>query len=144
MKQYLLPENGRFYKANLHCHSTFSDGDWTVEKLKEEYQKRGYSVIAYSDHDRCISHNELTDNDFLALTAYEADVSDWVVKDSNFRRCYHFNCFARDKFADGREVKPLPDYRDLDAVNAFIAKLNDAGFLVAYNHPNWSLQTLDD
>ena len=69
MKQYLLPENGRFYKANLHCHSTFSDGDWTVEKLKEEYQKRGYSVIAYSDHDRCISHNELTDSDFLALTA---------------------------------------------------------------------------
>ena len=40
MKQYLLPENGRFYKANLHCQTTISDGDWTVEKIKEEYQKR--------------------------------------------------------------------------------------------------------
>ena len=33
MKKYLLPENGNFYKANLHCHSTFSDGKWTPEEL---------------------------------------------------------------------------------------------------------------
>ena len=26
MKKYLLQENGNFYKANLHCHSTYSDG----------------------------------------------------------------------------------------------------------------------
>ena len=26
MRKYLLPEKGTFYKANLHCHATFSDG----------------------------------------------------------------------------------------------------------------------
>lgn len=26
MKQYLIPHEGRFFKANLHAHSTFSDG----------------------------------------------------------------------------------------------------------------------
>ena len=25
MKRYLLPDEGQFYKANLHSHSTFSD-----------------------------------------------------------------------------------------------------------------------
>ena len=144
MKTHLLPERGRFYKANMHCHSTCSDGKWTVETLKEEYMKRGYSVVAFSDHDRCISHNELSGADFLALTAYEADVSDWAVKDSRFRRCYHFNCFAKSPEADGREVTPVPEYRDMAAVNDFVARLNEAGFLVCYNHPNWSQQTLDD
>ena len=29
MKKFLLPENGNFYKANLHCHTTISDGRLT-------------------------------------------------------------------------------------------------------------------
>ena len=35
MKQYLLPENGKFYKVNMHSHSTYSDGVQTPEQLKE-------------------------------------------------------------------------------------------------------------
>ena len=38
MRKYLLPENGNFYKANLHCHSTVSDGTLTPEEMKEEEQ----------------------------------------------------------------------------------------------------------
>ena len=33
MKVYLLPQNGNYYKANLHSHSTLSDGKWTVEEM---------------------------------------------------------------------------------------------------------------
>ena len=36
MKKYLLPQNGSFYKANLHCHSTVSDGRWSPEEIKKE------------------------------------------------------------------------------------------------------------
>ena len=50
MRKYLLPKDGIFYKANLHCHSTHSDGKLTVEQLKEVYKKEGYSVVAFSDH----------------------------------------------------------------------------------------------
>ena len=46
----LFPGNGRFYKANLHCHSTFSDGRFTVETIKEAYKSHGYSAVAFSDH----------------------------------------------------------------------------------------------
>lgn len=68
MKQYLLPEAGQFYKANLHCHSTVSDGRLSPEELKELYMRHGYSIIAYTDHEVLIPHPELTDDKFLALT----------------------------------------------------------------------------
>ena len=73
MKKFLLPESGQFYKSNLHCHSTISDGGWTPEQLKEEYAKRGYSIIAYTDHNIMIPHHDLTDDKFLALTGFEMD-----------------------------------------------------------------------
>ena len=34
MKKYLLPENSNFYKANLHCHTTISDGRLTPEEIE--------------------------------------------------------------------------------------------------------------
>ena len=75
MRKYLLPESGNFYKANLHCHTNVSDGKWTPEKVKEEYKKMGYSVIAYTDHNIMLPHPDLTDDSFLALTGYEINIS---------------------------------------------------------------------
>jgi predicted metal-dependent phosphoesterase TrpH len=56
MKKYLLPESGSFYKANLHCDTNVSDGKWTPEKVKEEYAKQGYSIVAYTDHNIMLPH----------------------------------------------------------------------------------------
>lgn len=41
MRKYLLPKDGEFYKANLHCHSVISDGRWTPEQIKENYKAQG-------------------------------------------------------------------------------------------------------
>ncbi len=60
MKKYLLPENGSFYKANLHCHSTVSDAKLTPEEIKKAYMEHGYSIVAYTDHDVLVPHNDLT------------------------------------------------------------------------------------
>lgn len=35
-RKILLNPEGNWYKANLHCHCTVSDGAWTAEKNKEE------------------------------------------------------------------------------------------------------------
>ena len=35
----LLPEGAPGYKANLHCHTTLSDGEFTPEQVKAAYQK---------------------------------------------------------------------------------------------------------
>ena len=74
LRDYLLPENGQFYKANLHSHSFLSDGKLTPEEMKNLYKSHGYSVLAYTDHDIFIPHHDLTDENFLALSGFEAEL----------------------------------------------------------------------
>ena len=37
MKKHLFPEGARFYKANLHCHTTRSDGALTPDEVKAAF-----------------------------------------------------------------------------------------------------------
>lgn len=73
MKIY-LDETKNYYKANLHCHTTRSDGRATPEAVKEEYKKRGYSAVAFTEHDHLLNSSHLTDEDFVAITACELTV----------------------------------------------------------------------
>lgn len=143
MKQYLLPENGKFYKANMHCHTVLSDGCLNPAEIKKEYMARGYSIVAFTDHENFFTHNDLTDDDFLAINGYEIDISQKNVANGYFTKCYHFNAYSLND-ADKRIVLPKPAYEDIDGINKFIDSLNNTGFIVCYNHPYWSLQTLDD
>ena len=77
MKQFFLPESGGAFKANLHCHSTVSDGRLTVGEIKAQYMKHGYSIVAFTDHDVLLSHADLNEpGRFLALNGYEMEVNE--------------------------------------------------------------------
>ena len=67
----LLDEKKGYLKANMHCHTTCSDGRLTPEEIKEEYKKRGYSVVAFTDHEVMVDQSHLCDETFLALNGYE-------------------------------------------------------------------------
>lgn len=147
--QILLPEAG-YYKANLHCHTTLSDGEFTPEQIKAAYQEQGYSIVAFTDHRRYENHTQLNDEGFLALAALEVDLTeepapgrDWPV-----RKCYHLNLLDTDPsvHAAEKQASPLPAcaYGDLEGLNRYIQEMNDLGFLVCYNHPYWSLQDWRD
>ena len=71
MKQYLLPETGNFYKVNMHAHTALSDGTQTPEEVKELYKAKGYSAVAFTDHELMLDHSDLTDDEFVAITSYE-------------------------------------------------------------------------
>jgi hypothetical protein len=165
MKQYLLPEGGRFYKANMHMHTTISDGKMTPEEVKEFYRSRGYSIVAFTDHEAILPHNELTDDTFLAITAVEASINDDWPGGHVHNRCYHMNLYAKNPDAvsypvyDSRYLWPEHAINSVSeecsavkyrrhysnaGMNDLIKKANDAGFLVSYNHPVWSLQRYPD
>ena len=88
MKKIILTGEKRFYKANLHCHSVISDGAKTPEELKNMYMRQGYSIIAYTDHDVLLSHNELSDDNFLALNGYEMEIEEEKVAPVYLRACH--------------------------------------------------------
>lgn len=165
MKKYLLPQGGQFYKANLHCHSTISDGKWTPEQIKEEYKKKGYSIVAYTDHDVMIPHPELNDEDFLAMTGYEIEVTDNISGlDFKHRKTCHMClvalspeiekqvCWHREKYLIGNgaqyrdQVKfdeTLPDFERTytpECINEIMRTGRENGFFVTYNHPCWSME----
>lgn len=144
----LLPRSGSFYKANLHCHTINSDGHWTPEQVKAEYQKRGYSIVAYTDHRHYGWYPELMDDTFVPLAAYEGDLNEPFRKPGDFQRVrtYHINFYDTDPAGRGgfTAVQPPQRYGDIHSLNQFLFEMNEKGFLACYNHPYWSLQNYTD
>lgn len=43
--------SGKWYKANLHCHTTTSDGEASIAERIEQYREHGYDILAITDHE---------------------------------------------------------------------------------------------
>lgn len=162
MKKYLIPEGGKFYKASLHAHSTESDGNHTPAELKALYQAQGYSVLALTDHEVFIPHNEMTEGDFLVLNGIEAAVGS--ILPGYYKSCdmglialspdiINHPLWHRSKFRGGRVTdetrakirfdESLPDFErnyHVGCVNQMMQTAKEKGFFVIYNHPQSSLE----
>ena len=161
MRKYLLPQSKNAYKANLHCHSTVSDGKMSPEVLKEKYKGEGYSILAYTDHEVLALHSELSDGEFLALAGYEIQIYGDMELPKLLRRVCHINAYPEDPTNNRMPFFNLDDVMRLDVtpnlslatydgdgneykeysakgINSLIKKLRNAGFIVSYNHPTWS------
>ena len=170
MKRYIISPELNWYRANMHCHTTVSDGYYTPEKIKEAYKEMGYSIVAYTDHEIIRDQSHLTDDEFLAITS-----SEFSITDSNFafempkgasmdawraRRTVHLGVYSKDphnlfhpatdegafnwwksqgKDMTGAECDGYTRVYTVESINETIKRLNENGFLVSLNHPNWSL-----
>ena len=168
MIKWILPEEGGAYKANLHCHTTVSDGRLSPEEVKAYYRKHGYSVIAYTDHDVLVPHPELNEEGkFLTLNGYELEVNEsgfdrpfgspktchmcFIAKepDNLTQVCYH-----KDRYIWGHAKDYIPSLKfDRDdyvrvfsheGISDMMRRGREAGFFVTYNHPAWSMEDYSD
>lgn len=169
MKKHLFPENGKFYKANMHCHTVLSDGNLTAQEVKEAYLAHGYSVVAFTDHEALLDHSDLTDERFIALNGYETaikQINGVSTLKATTMPVHHINfikkkphdtvqfCFFPANFTPGRCKEHLPflsyvgEICEYEYTADFFKHLTDEahknGCLVHYNHPRWSLQTAND
>jgi len=160
-KRHLLPQVDHFFKANLHTHSTISDGKLSPEEVKEGYKALGYQILCLTDHNTIVDHSAMNEPDFLMLTGIEININgpDYSTVSG---KTYHMNLIAKDPknlwcparlrrwFPVHEEYESKTQYGDLvlqydrESVNSLIAKANEKGFLVMYNHPTWSCQTYED
>lgn len=163
---YLISPDKPQFKANLHSHSTCSDGKKTPLQLKEAYKAHGYQILAITDHEYPCHHQDLNEPGFMMLTGYEAYIRD--NKDGLYDvygEEVHLNLFARDPHNEtmicndpryggylersGRTNIPLagskePRQYTHDYLRYFIATAQQNGYLVAYNHPYWSWVSKED
>jgi hypothetical protein len=167
VKKVLLSAKVPFYKVNLHCHTTVSDGKLTPLEIKEYYKSNGYSAVCFSDHEVLVDHGDLTDGSFIALKGYEISTneSDGSWGWSHTTKSAHFNLLCKTPDVDKQvcynpyavwggaasykdKVKYLGNicmrvHSDM-GLNYIIRQANENGFLVTYNHPAWSLHTYGD
>ena len=156
----LLPD-GMGVKANLHGHTTDSDGVFTPEQIKKFYKDKGYSVCAYTDHLYMRDRSSLCDESFIALNGYENVLCDG--RPGEICKCYHFNIYSprpdkvgmvgvspwfyeawnKNKTKEEKELSPVLDFcseeHSVRNANAIIKRADEEGYAVIYNHPLWSL-----
>ena len=145
--KHLLPQHGNLYKANLHCHTTCSDGRFTPEEIKAMYKEKGYSVVAFTDHGRAYPQSHLTDENFLALIGLEVGLGEYRKGDwrYNIRKNCDIGLISSDPEFRGTMGHEKYDGRySPEVVNDIMRTYRNAGFFVTHNHPAWSLERYED
>lgn len=136
---------GRFYRGNLHTHSTLSDGVLTPEEVCRRYKAEGY--------------------DFIALTEHFIGIYDFPIADTVPFRDDSFTTILGAELHSGAQENGelwhilavgLPSDFTPPATRTFIAedgqetgpeiaaRAVEAGAYVAIAHPHWSNLTHDD
>ena len=140
MRKYLLPKEGNFYKANLHSHSTLSDGRLTPEEMKQLYKSNGYSILAYTDHNVFTDFSCLSDDTFLILNGSEEDVK----TPDSAKKC-HVGFIALDASVSKRvDLSGLNREHTPEYICSMIKRGTDSGFFAVFNHPTWSMEEYTD
>lgn len=170
MKKYLLPSDGTFFKANMHCHSNYSDGILSPVELKELYKSRGYAVLAITDHEAIFDHGYLDDEEFLTIPGYEKEINDYSHFEEKYDwfsvRTTHLCIYPKDRkntdticfdpdFVHPKfqwmhnpklkkqvtwQGEPFVCEPTVESINYILKEAQDRGYFVTLNHPEWSQQ----
>ncbi len=122
-------QKGKWFKCNLHTHTTTSDGDSSLEQRVKQYREKGYSILAVTDHEKTNDVSPFCDKDFLVLSGMETHP---ICSDQN--DLFHFVCL---NVPHGFSI---PD--DMDA-NSRIKLVKRAGGEVIFAHPYWCGQNVN-
>lgn len=165
--QILIDKSRNFYKANLHCHTTLSDGNYTRDEVKAKYKEKGYSIVAFTDHEHIIDNSDLNDEGFLAITSTELAIKEFenqsTLVNRNMKVC-HINLLSSDPsyvvtpcYSSTYDHYVTDENRHLikfdkefhrvhttKGINKIIREANSKGFIVTFNHPGWSLENATD
>lgn len=116
------------YRANLHTHTTTSDGDFTPQETVDAYAAAGYDVLNLSDHWKTNDITQLNDRGMTLISGIE-------LAPSGPRK---IECHVL-----GIDVPfGFPGY--YDSVQDGIDAINNAGGIAFMGHPRFSGLTCTD
>ena len=122
----------KWYKGNIHTHTTESDGDASPEKVVRWYRRHGYDFLVLSDH------NHLTLLEYgrgkrrfkrpLMIPGEEVTIA---LEEGE--RAVHLNGIGI-----SRMVEPIDATEVVPTLQANIYAILDAGGIASINHPNYT------
>lgn len=147
----LFWEDGTFYRANLHAHTTRSDGSLEPSELFASYRDAGYSILAMTDHEVAYDNTALTTPEFLVLRGFEMSFAS-AGRSTPTRSTCHITFIAKTPdvaqtpetpaFLPPEEGEKLGYVRTFstDGINDVLCGASAAGYFPILSHPFWSLQ----
>lgn len=145
MTHNFFTSSGKFFRGNLHTHSTQSDGILPPEEVCRRYQAEGY--------------------DFLAITDHFVGLFDYPITDTSNSRSEQFTTLLGAELHTGKTENGFlwhlvsvglpsdftpphaPDfaaYSGTETAGAITKRAQDAGAFVAIAHPHWTGLTQAD
>lgn len=115
------------HRANLHTHTTESDGDSSPDVVIDKYHEMGYTILAITDHNNCTWPWQDWERDPAALGMV-------AIAGNEASRHHHLNSFFVDYETDSTDTVQT------------IEEVGAAGGLVLINHPGryWDLTDEDE
>ncbi len=121
---------GRWYKGNLHTHTTNSDGAWPPDKVVDEYKANGYDFLFITDHGKVTDVSGLSRDRLLVLSGSELDIGK-----SELGYSYHFVAL---------NLKETISVSTITSAQELIDLIREKGAEVIVAHPYWSGLTVND
>ena len=121
------PQEGRFFRGNLHCHSNRSDGLREPEEVVGAYRGAGYDFLCLSDHFeaecgwRVTDTRSSRDEGFTTILGAELSTAPWDERD-----CFWVTAAG---LPPEFEAPPAEDHAEA------IRRARDVGAFVVMLHP---------
>ncbi|MBL9054455.1 MAG: phosphotransferase [Tabrizicola sp.] len=136
---------GRFWRGNLHTHSTRSDGILSPEEVCRRYQAEGYDFIALTDHFVGVYGYPIVDtkpfhnNSFTTILG--AELHSGAMQNGEL---WHILAVGLpNDFTPSNSPSFVP-VKDQETGPEIAARAVAAGAFVAIAHPQWSSLTIED
>lgn len=145
MRTHLFTAPGRFYRGNLHTHSTGSDGVHSPQDVCRKYQEQGYDFIALTDHFVGLFDYPITDTtdcrnaDFTTIIG--AELHTGAMENGNL---WHLLGIGLALDFTPPNAPHFKSVAGSESAASIAQRARDAGAFVVIAHPHWSGMSLSD
>ena len=121
----------KWYKGNIHTHTTNSDGDSSPDHVASWYKDNQYDFLVLSDHNHLtILEESKTDVDKWPLLVPGEEIT---IREINGKpAALHINGIGIKEL-----ITPGVYESNIDGINDVVDKVNMQGGLASINHPNY-------
>ncbi len=145
MNQTLFDAPGRFYKGNLHTHSTLSDGVLSPQDVCLRYADRGYDFISLTDHFVGRFDYPITDTTRMRTKNFTTILGAELHSGANSAgELWHILAVGLPADFAPSNTPTFQPRDDQETGPQIAQRAADAGAFVAIAHPHWSALTEAD
>lgn len=145
MNNEMFAAPGKFWRGNLHTHSTRSDGALDPAEVCRRYKAEGYDFISLTDHFIGLYDYPITDTapyrDDSFTTILGAELHSGAMENGSLWHILAVGLPAEFAPSNSPSFQPIVDQETGAEITA---RARDAGAYVAIAHPEWSSLTEND